>query len=83
MFTLVYKIHFKWIYYQRPIDYEKCIGKWGKFWDDDKSVFIVAKLFKYLPKNEYKFFAENIPGSGIPYKNFELLTASKFRSLGL
>lgn len=39
---------------KRPIDPKKLIGKWGKFWNDNKNVFIIGQLSYYNELNSEK-----------------------------
>ena len=69
---------------ERPVNYEDYIGKYGKFWDDDKeSPIIIGKLSKYCPHLvrcfETKDRIDRING----YNRFELLTEEQIKVLGL
>lgn len=64
---------------ERPIDYEKCVGKWGKFWDDDEIILISKLVFYDDAENEnYPFESEfNC------HMNFEPLTEEQVKILEL
>ena len=61
---------------ERPIDYEKCIGKWGKFWNDKKE-YIVSKLERYSSEGF------RTTTSIALYKFFEPLTEEQIKILNL
>ena len=64
---------------EKPINYDDYIGKWGKFWDDDKKEFIVSKLLNYDPD----FVSYPFESSTDSFQNFELLTEEQIKALGL
>lgn len=65
---------------EKPVNYEKYIGKWGKFWDDDKDVLLISKLLSYgNPKNEKYPFESPFENC----TNFEPLTEEQIKVLGL
>ena len=61
---------------KRPMDYEKCIGKWGKFWNDKKE-YIVSKLERYSSEGF------RTTTSIALYKFFESLTEEQIKILNL
>lgn len=64
---------------EKPIDYNKFIGKWGMFWSNNgKDERIISKLESYDGK---WFISESSP---IPlYSNFKPLSEEQIISLGL
>lgn len=64
---------------EKPIDYNKFIGKWGMFWsNNDKEEYIISRLESYDGK---WFISESSP---IPlYSNFKPLSEEQIESLGL
>nr|DAN43918.1 MAG TPA: hypothetical protein [Caudoviricetes sp.] len=69
---------------ERPIDYEKCIGKWGKFWNKDEKTVVIGKLFQYDAYSSYLPFGMNTRDLETTfYTNFELLTEEQTKVLGL
>lgn len=69
---------------KRPIDYEKCIGKWGKFWNKGEKTVVIGKLFQYKPySNLYPFGMDARDLETSFYTNFELLTRTQVEILGL
>lgn len=65
---------------ERPIDYSECIGKWGRFWDDDKNHFIISKLFSYDDDKYEEYPLESLTDF---FKNFEPLTEEQIKVLEL
>lgn len=65
---------------ERPIDYEKCIGKWGKFWDNDEEISTICKLVCYDNTGNENYPFENDFGA---YANFKPLTEEQLKILGL
>lgn len=63
---------------KRPINHEKHVGKWGKFWDDNKERFIIGKLL-YYNKDEDDSFESEFNW----FENFEPLTEEQIKVLGL
>ena len=63
---------------KRPVNYEEYIGKWGKFWDDNKERFIIGKLLYYSKDGDDPFESEFNW-----FKNFEPLTKEQIKVLGL
>lgn len=63
----------------KPLDYNKFIGKWGMFWsNNDKEEYIISRLESYDGK---WFISESSP---IPlYSNFKPLSEEQIISLGL
>ena len=69
---------------KRPIDYEKCIGKWGKFWNKDGKTVVIGKLFQYDTYSSYLPFGMNTRDLETTfYTNFEPLTEEQTKVLGL
>lgn len=65
---------------EKPVNYEKYVGKRGKFWDSDKDVLLISKLLAY-DNTEYEGYPfENEFGY---YANFEPLTEEQIKVLGL
>lgn len=65
---------------RRPIDYdEKCIGKWGKFWNKDTNDIVIDKLIDYYGDYVYDPFESRFTH----YQNFEPLTEEQIKVLGL
>lgn len=65
---------------ERPINYEEYVGKWGRFWDDDKNHFIISKLFSYDDDNYEEYPLESLTDF---FKNFEPLTKEQTKVLEL
>ena len=63
---------------KRPVNYEEYIGKWGKFWDDNKESFIIGKLLYYNKDEDTPFESEFNW-----FENFEPLTEEQIKVLGL
>ena len=65
---------------EKPVNYEEYIGKWGKFWDNDKNHIILDKLDSYIDNmfEDYSFKSKNSC-----YKNFEPLTEEQIKALEL
>ena len=63
---------------ERPINYEEYVGKWGKFWDDNKERFIIGKLLYYSKDGDDPFESEFNW-----FENFEPLTEEQIKVLGL
>lgn len=63
---------------ERPVSYEKHVGKWGKFWDDNKERFIIGKLLYYSKDGDDPFESEFNW-----FENFEPLTEEQIKVLGL
>ena len=69
---------------ERPIDYEKCIGKWGKFWNSGEKTVVIGKLFQYKSYSDYHPFGMDTRDLETTfYTNFELLTRTQVEILGL
>ena len=62
---------------KRITDYNKYIGKWGKFWDDLDKYYIISKL----EKATHGGFKSNT--SIMIYDNFEPLTEEQIKILNL
>lgn len=65
---------------EKPINYEKYIGKWGQFWDNDKGILLIGKLSAYDNTENEGYPFENEFGY---YANFEPLTEEQIKVLGL
>ena len=63
---------------ERPINYNDYIGKWGKFWNDNKERFIIGKLLYYSKDRDDPFESEFNW-----FENFEPLTEEQIKVLGL
>ena len=63
---------------ERPVNYEEYVGKWGKFWDDNKERFIIGKLLYYSKDGDDPFESEFNW-----FENFEPLTEEQIKVLGL
>nr|DAI31819.1 MAG TPA: hypothetical protein [Caudoviricetes sp.] len=61
---------------ERPINYEEYVGKWGKFWDDEKE-YIISKLEGYSSEGF------RTTTSIALYEYFEPLTEEQIKVLGL
>ena len=68
---------------KRLIDYEKCIGKWGKFWDINEKRFIIGKLLKYVQNAKRPFEVYTRDNEIGCYQNFKLLKGNHVRILNL
>lgn len=69
---------------ERPIDYKKCIGKWGKFWNSGEKTIVIGKLFQYKPYSDFRPFGMDTRDLETTfYTNFELLTRTQVETLGL
>jgi hypothetical protein len=64
---------------RRPIDYEKCIGKWGKFWNKDTNDIVIDKLIEYYGDYVYEPFESRFT----QYQYFEPLIEEQIRLLNL
>ena len=65
---------------EKPINHEKHVGKWGKFWDSDKDILLIGKLLAYDNTENEGYPFENEFGY---YANFEPLTEEQIKVLGL
>ena len=65
---------------EKPVNYEKYIGKWGRFWDSDKDILLIGKLLAYDNTENEGYPFENEFGY---YANFEPLTEEQIKVLGL
>jgi hypothetical protein len=63
---------------EKPIDYSKFVGKWGKFWNDDEAKCIISRLGKY-DGNWFILTSSSI----LIYENFKPLSEEQIKSLGL
>ena len=63
---------------ERPVNYEEYVGKWGKFWDDNKERFIIGKLLYYSKDGDDPFESEFNW-----FENFEPLTEEQIKVLNL
>ena len=65
--------------HKRFFDYKNCIGKWGKFWDNNPQHFIVlGKLVGYIQNSEKPF-----QGISNNFRYFEPLTEEQIKMLKL
>ena len=64
---------------RRPIDYEECIGKWGKFWNKDTNDIVIDKLIDYYGDYVYEPFESRFT----QYQYFEPLTEEQIKILNL
>ena len=64
---------------RRPIDYEECIGKWGKFWNKDSNDIVIDKLIDYYGDYVYTPFESRFT----QYQYFEPLTEEQIKILNL
>lgn len=64
---------------ERPIDYEECIGKWGKFWNKDSNDIVIDKLIDYYGDYVYTPFESRFT----QYQYFEPLTEEQIKILNL
>ena len=65
---------------EKPVNYEKYIGKWGQFWDSNKDILLIGKLLAYDNTENEGYPFENEFGY---YANFEPLTEEQIKVLGL
>ena len=65
---------------EKPVNYEKYIGKWGQFWDSNKDILLIGKLSTYDNTENEGYPFENEFGY---YANFEPLTEEQIKVLGL
>ena len=68
---------------ERPINYEECIGKWGKFWDNGENTVIVGKLYDYYQYHTHHFRVRTHDDEVAFYTNFEPLTEEQIKILEL
>ena len=66
---------------ERPIDYEKCIGKWGKFWNGSSKV--VIDTLAEIKDGKYGRVVFNPRVTSIYCDNFEPLTEEQLKILDL
>ena len=64
---------------EKPVNYEKYIGKWGQFWDSNKDILLIGKLSTYDNTENEGYPFENEFGY---YANFEPLTEEHIKVLG-
>ena len=65
---------------EKPVNYEKHVGKWGRFWDSDKDILLIGKLLAYDNTENEGYPFENEFGY---YANFEPLTEEQIKILEL
>ena len=65
---------------ERSMNYNDYIGKWGKFWDNDKNHIILDKLDSYIDNIFEDCFFKS---KNSCYKNFEPLTEEQIKILNL
>ena len=63
---------------ERPINYEDCIEKWGKFWNDNPEYFTIG-ILKGYEQGGYKPFQS----ISLDFQNFEPLTDEQIKVLEL
>ena len=63
---------------ERPVNYEDCIEKWGKFWNDNPEYFTIGILKGYEQDSHKPFQSVSLD-----FQNFEPLTDEQFKILEL
>ena len=63
---------------ERPINYEDCIEKWGKFWNDNPEYFTIG-ILKGYEQDSHKPFQS----ISLDFQNFEPLTDEQIKVLEL
>ena len=63
---------------ERPVNYEDCIEKWGKFWNDNPKYFTIGILKGYEQDSHKPFQSVSLD-----FQNFEPLTDEQIKILGL
>ena len=64
---------------ERPVNYEECVGRWGKFWEEGENEILISILVNYERNNkEFPFETGNEY-----FSNFEPLTEEQVRVLNL
>ena len=63
---------------ERPVNYEDCIEKWGKFWNDNPKYFTIGILEGYEQGGHKPFQSVSLD-----FQNFQPLTDEQIKVLGL
>lgn len=63
---------------ERPVNYEDCIEKWGKFWNDNPEYFTIGILKGYEQDSHKPFQSVSLD-----FQNFEPLTNEQIKILEL
>ena len=63
---------------ERPVNYEDCIEKWGKFWNDNPEYFTIGILKGYEQDSHKPFQSVSLD-----FQNFEPLTDEQVKILEL
>lgn len=63
---------------ERPVNYEDCIEKWGKFWNDNPEYFTIG-ILKGYEQDSHKPFQS----ISLDFQNFEPLTDEQIKILEL
>lgn len=63
---------------ERPVNYEDCIEKWGKFWNDNPEYFTIG-ILKGYEQDSHKPFQS----ISLDFQNFEPLTDEQVKILEL
>ncbi len=63
---------------ERPVNYEDCIEKWGKFWNDNPEYFTIGILKGYEQGGHKPF-----QSISLDFQNFEPLTDEQIKILEL
>lgn len=63
---------------ERPINYKDCIGKWGKFWNDNPKYFTIGILKGYEQDSHKPFQSVSLD-----FQNFQPLTDEQIKTLNL
>lgn len=63
---------------ERPVNYEDCIEKWGKFWNDNPKYFTIG-ILKGCEQDGHKPFQS----VSLDFQNFEPLTDEQIKILEL
>ena len=63
---------------ERPVNYEDCIEKWGKFWNDNPEYFTIG-ILKGYEQDSHKPFQS----ISLDFQNFEPLTDEQIKILKL
>lgn len=63
---------------ERPVNYEDCIEKWGKFWNDNPEYFTIGILKGYEQDSHKPFQSVSLD-----FQNFEPLTDEQIKILEL
>ena len=63
---------------ERPVNYEDCIEKWGKFWNDNPEYFTIGILKGYEQDSHKRFQSVSLD-----FQNFKPLTDEQIKILNL